>query len=260
VEELLALLSHLRESPPLASGFGLFAHPGECHLKLLPHKVGPLAFDGDIAVGVLDGRLDQIDPHVGLLAAGALHSADAEEVGVAAAVALRLDQAHPRTAATAVEGALQVVVVLAVLLDRMVVGGEDRLCFVEARFVDQVLVASLILHSRVADDPHVVGVLEHQGELASRGRLFGLLRGRPRPQAALGQSGQERVEGVGAGAVGGEGPADVGRSLWIDFDRADFATLDQLADIQVAERCPRRRASHLRLLDQKSEASRRGRP
>ncbi|HET7416290.1 MAG TPA: hypothetical protein VFJ61_01500 [Solirubrobacterales bacterium] len=170
VEELLALLIHLRQSPPLASGlgFGLLAYPGECHLKLLLHEIGLLALDGDIAVGVLDRRLDQIDGHVGLLAAGALHSADAEEVGVAAAVALRLDQAHPRTAATAVEGALQVMVVLAVLLGGVVVGGEDRLGFVEARLVDQMLLSSLVFHSRVADDPHVVGVLEYQGELASR--------------------------------------------------------------------------------------------
>ena len=112
------------------------------------------------------------------------------------------------------------------------------------------LVAALVFDPGVADDANVVGVLEHRSELAARDRLLGFLRGRPGSQAALGQGGEQGVERVGAGAVGGEGPADVRRPVGIDFDGADFPSVDQLAHVQVADGRPGRRASHLRLLDQ----------
>lgn len=43
-------------------------------------------------IRALDRSFDELYRHVGLLAAGAPHAGDAEEVGVGAAVALRVDQ------------------------------------------------------------------------------------------------------------------------------------------------------------------------
>ena len=164
VKELLPLLADLGQTPALAGdlGLSLLAHPGQGTVELLPHRLRLRGRDHDLAVGVLDGGLDQVDGHVGLLAAGALHPPYAKEVGIAAAVAVGLDQAHPRAAAPAVQRPLQVVVVLSVLLGGVVVGGEDGLGFVEAGFVDQMLVAALVLDPGVADHPHVVGVLEQR--------------------------------------------------------------------------------------------------
>ena len=128
--------------------------------------------------------------------------------------------------------------------------GEDRFRFGEGRPVDQMLVAALVLDPGVAHGPHVIGVLEQRGELRPRQRLFGPRRRRPGPQPALGQRRQERVDGVGAGAVGGEGPAHVRGALGIDLDRAEFAALNHLADVEVADGCAGRRAASLRLLDE----------
>jgi hypothetical protein len=111
-----------------------------------------------------------------------------------------------------------------------------------------VLVAALVFDPGGADDAHVVGVLEQGCELASRERLFELLRGQPRPQAMLDQCREQRVEGVCARAVGGEGPTDMGRPLGVDFDGADFPPLDQLAHVPIADGRSGRRAAHLRLL------------
>lgn len=79
-----------------------------------------------IGVKELPAFLDQIDWHVALFTAGSLHPPDAEEVGIPTSIPFRLDQAHPRTASTAVERALQIVVMLSILLGGVVVGGEGR--------------------------------------------------------------------------------------------------------------------------------------
>src|SRR5580765_2899509 len=113
VQQLLALLSQLREPAALAGdlGFSLLPHPRQCLAELRPHPLNLACRQPDLAVDALDGGLDQIDRDVGLLAAGSLHPPNAKEVGVLASIALGLDQAHPRSAASAVEGALEVVVV-----------------------------------------------------------------------------------------------------------------------------------------------------
>jgi hypothetical protein len=64
--------------------------------------------------------------------------------------------------------------------------------------VDQVLMAALVLDPGIADNTHVVGVLEHRGKLRARQRLFGLLRRGPGAQATLGQRGEQGVKRVGA--------------------------------------------------------------
>lgn len=66
-----------------------------------PVLLGLLSRNRHLPICLLDGGLDQVDGHVGLLAAGALHPADAEEVRIATAVAVGLDQAHARAAAPA---------------------------------------------------------------------------------------------------------------------------------------------------------------
>jgi hypothetical protein len=44
----------------------------ECLVESLPHQRCLLARQANVAIDVLDSRLDQIDRHIGLLAAGAL--------------------------------------------------------------------------------------------------------------------------------------------------------------------------------------------
>jgi len=60
----------------------------------------------------------------------------------------------------------------------------------------------------------------------------------------------EDVQGVGAGGVGGESPADVWCALEVDFDGADFAAFDDLSDVEVAEWCAGGGAAGLCLLDE----------
>ncbi len=166
VKELLALLGQPGDAAALAGGFGLGlrSHSGESLVHLLPHRLCLLVWHPNLAIGALHRRLDQVDGHVGLFAARALHPPDAEEIGVATAVAVCLDQAHSRAAAPAVERALQVVVVLSVLLGGVVVGGEDSPGLGKGGGVDQVLVTALVFDPGVADGAHVVGVLEQGDE------------------------------------------------------------------------------------------------
>src|ERR1700742_1761711 len=118
VQQLLALLAELREAAALASdlGFRLLAHAGHRSAELCPDPLDLAGGQPDLAINALDGGLDQVDRDVGLVAAGTAAAAQAIEVGVAAAVALRPSEAHAGAAAPAVERALQVVVVLSVLL------------------------------------------------------------------------------------------------------------------------------------------------
>ncbi len=60
----------------------------------------------------------------------------------------------------------------------------------------------------------------------------------------------EGVEGVGAGGVGGDRPADVRGAGGVYLNGADFAALDHLADVQVADWCAGGCAAGLGLLDE----------
>ncbi|HEX8754024.1 MAG TPA: hypothetical protein VF731_11480 [Solirubrobacterales bacterium] len=167
VHQLLALLAELGEAAALAGslGFGLLPHPRHRRGEPGADRFGLGGRDPHLPIGALDGGLDQVDRDMGLLAAGPLLSPDAEEVGVAPAVAVCVGEAHPRAAAPAVERSLEVVMVLSVLLSRAVVGGEDGTGFLEGGAVDQVLVAALVFHPGEADHADVVGVLEDHRQL-----------------------------------------------------------------------------------------------
>jgi hypothetical protein len=118
-----------------------------------------------VGVGALHGALDHVGGDVWLLAAVAAGAADAEEVGVGAAVAFGVGEAHAGVAASAVEGALEVVVVLAVALLGVPVRVEDSAGLSEGLPLDQRRVIAFVLNARVADGPDVVGVGEHRSEL-----------------------------------------------------------------------------------------------
>ena len=76
-QQLLALLGELGEATALPGslGFRLLAHPGERGAELAPHRLDPVDGQANVAVGALDRRLDQVDWHVGLFAAGSPSSA-----------------------------------------------------------------------------------------------------------------------------------------------------------------------------------------
>jgi hypothetical protein len=121
----------------------------------------------------------------------------AEEVA-GAAVALGVGEAHARPAAGAEEGALQVVVVLAVALLGVRVSVEHGAGAAERLLAHERLVLAVVVDAGVADGADVVGVAKHRRELSPRNGLLRLGRRRPRAQAALGQRRLQRVKRVGA--------------------------------------------------------------
>jgi hypothetical protein len=209
-----------------------------------------LACGADGGVGALDGALDEVDRDVGLLAAVAAHASDAEEVGVAAAVAFGVDEAHARAAACAVEGALEVVLVLAVALLGVPVRVKDRTGLLEGALVDECGVVAFVVHAGVADGADVVGVCEHRGELGAAD-WFGWPAGcGAGEQPAVCEGVAEGVQRVGAGCVGGECPLDVWGTVGVALHGADFASVDDLADVEVADRGACGGAAALGLLDE----------
>jgi hypothetical protein len=142
------------------------------------------------------------------------------------------------------------VVVLAVALLGVPVRVEHRTRTLKRRLVDQGLVGAVVFDTRVADDPDVVGVGEHHRELRARQRFRRACRGGAGEQPAVGERILEGIEGVGAGRVCRETPADVRCAFGVDLHGADFASLDHLADVEVADWCAGGGASGLGLLDE----------
>nr|WP_255574583.1 hypothetical protein [Austwickia sp. TVS 96-490-7B] len=96
-----------------------------------------------------------------------------------------------------------------------------------------------VLGALVADLPDVVRVTQELEERGTPHRPGRALRGRDCRQSAGGGFGQKAGDGVLAFGVGVEDPADEGRAIRIDLNRAVLPTLRvALVDVQVADRRP----------------------
>ena len=259
-EELLTLGIERGETGAVAFDFPLvhLAHPcqrfveGRAYIRQVERPLVRRCSlaqlrDLDLHVCRDDPLLDLVGGQIRQAAAGALDPAEAGEVVIdAAAFAASLDEGD-RFPAAAAQAALQEMPVLTIALARLGVGVEDALHPAEGVFVDQRLVATLVFNASVGDNFDVVLVPQQSGELGPRERAGGLFGSWPRSEATLLERGVQRVEGVRAGGVGGERPANVRGALRVDNDGTDLATVDDFSDVQVANRGEARRAAELGL-------------
>nr|WP_264674508.1 hypothetical protein [Thermobifida fusca] len=169
------------------------------------------------------------------LVADALLSSDAEEVEVGTAVAFGALHDETPVTAGAPDRTLEVVVVLALAGAATVSQGEDALCAVEQLGRDDGRVAAFVFLAFVGDDALVVRVLKHLVEGVQGDRLLGLALG-----GASGQTGgrddlMHLLPGVVASGVQLEGFEHERGTLVVEGDGADFAAVDLLADVEVAD-------------------------
>ncbi|MEP9385222.1 hypothetical protein ABLE53_22855 [Nocardioides sp. KR10-350] len=189
-----------------------------------------------------DGRFDPVDGDVGrpaVVGLGVVSGADEVLIDATSSTALAVD--HAGVTVPAVEAAGEVVEVLAFAVARGPISGQTRLDGTEERIVDDRLVGAGVFDVAPGDVSGVVAVSEHAVNLAAEQRPFGLLLGGLDGQSAgfeeLGYAG-ERHGGVAC--VGLEGPADVVGTLGVELDDACLPAVDDRADVEIADRCPRR--------------------
>ncbi|HXN38668.1 MAG TPA: hypothetical protein VN892_11560, partial [Solirubrobacteraceae bacterium] len=189
----------------------------------------------DACIVGFDGCFYEVD---GLVALGAFAAlvARTDEVLVGAAVAFVSGVDELAAAGAAADGALEVVLVLAVALSRVAVGDEHGLDLVEQFLADQPLVPALVDVSLVGDVAGVVGVGQQSVDLRESQRLRTAPAGCACGQAAGLKQDRDVREAVQAGGVGLICPHDDRSALRVDRHGAHLAPVGQrLADVQVAD-------------------------
>ncbi|HJQ02944.1 MAG TPA: hypothetical protein VJ851_15220 [Jatrophihabitans sp.] len=121
------------------------------------------------------------------------------------------------------------------------VAAHDLLDTLEDGQADQRLVLAGVLDTAPCDDTGVVAVLQDFVHLIYRQRLGYAGAGRPGHQAADRQLRSQLVQRPLAGGVGVKRPANVLDSVRVNIDGPDFAAVDKLPHVQVADRGQRRR-------------------
>jgi hypothetical protein len=139
-------------------------------------------------------------------------------------------------AAGAVDRSLQVVVVFVGAVAADPVGVEDSLHVREGLLVHECGVKARALDALAGDDAGVVVVAQHTMDHASRERAAGALHGWARAQPGVGENLGDARNRVLSGLGQVEGERDVGRTLGIDRNRGDLASVDVLAHVQIADR------------------------
>ncbi|HLM85449.1 MAG TPA: hypothetical protein VK272_04585 [Solirubrobacteraceae bacterium] len=173
---------------------------------------------------------------------------NADEVGVGAAASFGVADDQSAAALAAVDAPAQVVGVLALLLAGEVLGGQELLNLVPRLRRHKRLVLAGVDRASVAHHPHVVGVAQQRVQMRDDQRLArGVGAGRGR-QSSAGQLGQQAADRPVASRIRLERPAHQRPAHRVDLDGAGFAAVDDLADVQVADRRASRRAAVLGLL------------
>jgi hypothetical protein len=139
-------------------------------------------------------------------------------------------------AARAVDRSLQVVVVFVGAVAADPVGVEDSLHVCEGLLVHECGVKARALDALAGDDAGVVVVAQHAMNHAARERAAGALHGRARAEPGVREDLDDARNRVLASLGQVEGERYVGRTLWIDGDRGDLASVDVLAHVQIADR------------------------
>ncbi|AXB45335.1 hypothetical protein A4R43_24925 [Amycolatopsis albispora] len=212
-----------------------------------------LGAEADRGVVVFHGVFDKGDVDVRCFTAAVLLVA-AEEVGVFAASGVDgvLDDqplGDARSfAASAEQRALEVVGVLAAAFSCRGAGFEEILDAIEQVLVDEWLVPALDLLAIDLYVSEVVAVSQHHGELVDRDLLGGMATGGPGAQAAIVELVGQVFQRVVTGDVELESKLDKGRAFGVDGDGADFAAVEPVSDVEVAQRRAADRAAILGFL------------
>nr|WP_310372504.1 hypothetical protein [Catenuloplanes atrovinosus] len=163
---------------------------------------------------------------------------------VRAGVALTPHDHEAALATVTPDGALEVVVVRPLPDTARAPRFEHLLDPLERLGIDERFVAPAVLLPSVGDVAEVVAIAEQVADRVDRdGRAGGVAAGRLRPETRVGEGLDERVESVGAGRVQLECHPDQRAALRVNGDRAHLATLEHLADVEVADWCPPDRAA-----------------
>nr|WP_246039522.1 hypothetical protein [Glycomyces buryatensis] len=201
-----------------------------------PRSFGGCEGDGGVVGG--DGALDVGDGEPGQVAGAVLVAAQAEVVEVeAAGLGFGALDDQPAPAAPAPDEALEVVVPLAFAHARAVFLVEHGLDLVEQCGVDEGFVSAGVFGAVEGHVAEVVAVAEHLTDLADRERRTSrVLARRPGPQPRAGRELTELGEGALPGVVLLEEHLHQWCAFGIEGDGADLASVDGLADVEVAQR------------------------
>nr|WP_235960338.1 hypothetical protein [Nocardioides acrostichi] len=188
--------------------------------------------------GLFDDLLDALDGqggHVALAGLGLASGAEVVLVGGAASSGVDAVD-HPGPAHAAVDGAAEVVQVLALAVAATAVAIELVLDALERVLGDEGLVVAGVLDAAEGGVAEVIAVGQHPVDVAALQGPLGLLGGGADGQAALGQQlGHPGERHVGVVGVGGEGPADVVGAVVVDLHLAGFGAVNGGADVLVAD-------------------------
>ncbi|MCI7671894.1 MAG: hypothetical protein SPG17_03855 [Schaalia hyovaginalis] len=218
----------------------------EGRLDSLRELLVRLLRDCDLLVAVSDELFGDADGH-GLPGTRRAFggSTGADVVGVADALFVAgVVELQSRLAGAAVQGALEVVIVLAASFASGGAGVQEGLDLLPGLGVDDGFVGAGMESTLVADLPDVVRVAQQLEERRAPHRPRRSFRCRDRGEAPRGGFSQQVGDGVLTLRVGVEDPADEGRAIRIDLKRAVLPALLILAsDVEVADRCPARGAA-----------------
>nr|WP_232794372.1 hypothetical protein [Pseudofrankia saprophytica] len=201
--------------------------------------------EADAGVVALHCLLDGLHAQVGHGAVGAaLVTAQAEEVEVL----LGPRDAQAAATPSAGDGALEVVVVDALLLPCQVVGLQYLLDALEEAVRDEGLMAPFVLGAVEEHFADVVPVTQDSRDVGGGQRPRHLGAVWQGLKSLLGQGFGDGADGPLPRGVGLEGPPDERCPLRVDNDDGDFAALDALPGVEVADRGPAWRPAKFRLL------------
>ena len=212
----------------------------ERRFDLLCELLVGLLGDGDVLVAVGDELFGDADGNGLPRAAGAFGgSAGADVVGVADALFVAgVVELQPGVAGTAIQGAFEVVVVLAASFPSGGAGVQEGLDLQPRLRIDDRLVGARMESALVADLPDVVRVAQEFEERGTPdGSRWSFRRG-DGGQSSGGGFGQQVGDGVLTGRVGVEDPADEGCPVGVDLDGPVLPALVIGApDVEVADGC-----------------------
>jgi hypothetical protein len=235
----------------LALALSAAVHVGQVAAQHVDHRVRDLGWQRDAGVLAFDLAFHPVDED-GLAGASGPFAvtAGADEVPVGHAVAVgAVSDDQAAVAATAVDAALEVVVVCLLPVTGTVVGCSDGLNALPGGGIDDGLMPARVAHAAVDHLAQVVRVGQQLVQAGDRQRLSGTLRrwpGREAPQRQFFQQHGDRPLALG---VGVEGPTDQWCPLRVHVDGADVAAkVVGDADVAVAERCDAYGAAGLCLL------------
>nr|WP_232425741.1 hypothetical protein [Mycobacterium sp. JS623] len=121
-------------------------------------------------------------------------------------------------------------------LARLAVRGQYVLNLLECGDLDERLMDAGVLDALPGDVTEVVPVAENLVELVRRERPHGSFCCWPlRQPAGVKRSSESRQRPVSGGVLV-ECPDDVGRTLSVDTDGSDFASIDRFANVEIADR------------------------